>query len=482
MDKTFLGHLSISQEMTHAFARLSGDSNPLHVDPIAARRYAFGTTVVHGVCGTIAALDLLLSKTVTGNAALTNLKVQYNNPVRHGDTIDVFHSNNDNNHRLELVNNGKRAQLINVEITPQHASATTAETTQHSFDTSAITLDHPTFAQAAAARGDIALGLDSSLARQLFPSASSQLPASQIAALLGTTVIVGMKCPGMNSVFGGLKLSFTSTDQPLPCSLDYQTTSSDDRFNRLVISVNSPVCDGEIEAFYRASPVEQPPFKNIKPLLKGSEFAGQRALVIGGSRGLGEVTAKILAAGGASTAITYASGKADAERIAHEISNLGGHCHAHQYNVLNPDKDIFNCFGSEPVSHIYYLASPVIEKGDQSLWNPSLFDTFCRFYITGLSELLTAFATDSNTRKSPLSLFVPSTIFLDEPVKGFAEYCAAKSATETFVQHTCLTHPHWKHHAPRLPRLQTDQTSGISTTDPMQTVDILFNELLKLSQ
>ena len=42
------------------------------------------------------------------------------------------------------------------------------------------------------------------------------------------------------------------------------------------------------------------------------EFANVRALVIGGSRGLGEITAKIIAAGGGDVWITYRRGKEDA--------------------------------------------------------------------------------------------------------------------------------------------------------------------------
>src|SRR3954464_10855593 len=40
-----------------AFAELSGDYNPLHTDPIAARRTQFGNCVVHGVLVLLWALN-----------------------------------------------------------------------------------------------------------------------------------------------------------------------------------------------------------------------------------------------------------------------------------------------------------------------------------------------------------------------------------------------------------------------------------------
>src|SRR5690348_7504559 len=43
----------------HAFAQASGDSNPMHVDEVAARRTIAGGPVVHGVHGVLWAIDAL---------------------------------------------------------------------------------------------------------------------------------------------------------------------------------------------------------------------------------------------------------------------------------------------------------------------------------------------------------------------------------------------------------------------------------------
>ena len=40
-----------------AFAKLSGDYNPLHLDPVLARRLIFGHQVVHGVHALLWSLD-----------------------------------------------------------------------------------------------------------------------------------------------------------------------------------------------------------------------------------------------------------------------------------------------------------------------------------------------------------------------------------------------------------------------------------------
>ncbi len=84
-----LGSFSIAPPESRDFARASGDFNPLHLDPVAARRTRFGQTLIHGVCGTVKALDLLLQK-IGKNVILLSIKVKYSKPVNQDQELIVF--------------------------------------------------------------------------------------------------------------------------------------------------------------------------------------------------------------------------------------------------------------------------------------------------------------------------------------------------------------------------------------------------------
>ena len=58
-----------------AFAALAGDFNPLHVDPLAARRLIFGEVVVHGVHAVLWALDVASARNLLADIPVIDLLV-----------------------------------------------------------------------------------------------------------------------------------------------------------------------------------------------------------------------------------------------------------------------------------------------------------------------------------------------------------------------------------------------------------------------
>ena len=128
------------------------------------------------------------------------------------------------------------------------------------------------------------------------------------------------------------------------------------------------------------------------------------------------------------------------------------------------------------VTHIYYLASPTISKSDSKLWDHQLFKRYCDFYIDGLATLLQQVMRHRDDSRE-LQVFIPSSVFLEQNIKGFDEYIAAKSAAEAYAQCFERNNRHCKVVAPRLPRLYTDQTSNVKNTDEQQTLTVIIDQL-----
>ena len=480
MSADTLGQFEIDQNFTFRVAQLSGDFNPLHLDPVRARRYLFGATVIHGVCGTLKALDMWLEK-LQKPISMESIQAVYSRPIRHGDKVRVFlHESTRNELRLELNCSGNRSQNIKFKLAASVCDE--PELNDNIINLEAQKPEPPDFQfdDLSGKTGSVPLLWDASILLDLFPSVKRYLPGYQVSLLLGTTNIVGMHCPGLNSVFGSFKLSFLQASSHFEQSLCYEVSSSDARFSRVLIAVNHARAKGEIETFFRPKPVVQADFLPIKTLLEPDQFKGQSALVVGGSRGLGEVAAKLIAAGGGQVILSYSKGKDEAQRIVSDICAGGGRCEAICYDVASGGDEQLRCLSSEDITHIYYFASPLIENGSALFWDKLLFDKYCGFYLGGLATLLEHFVKQSEYRKTGIRVFAPSTIFIEESPGGFSEYIAAKAAMEVLVKKFEQKYRSWHMFTPRLPRLLTDQTASVVRDDPLVAAEVVLASLVEM--
>jgi acyl dehydratase/NAD(P)-dependent dehydrogenase (short-subunit alcohol dehydrogenase family) len=471
-----LGSFSVTPSESRDFARISGDFNPLHLDNVAARRTRFGQTLIHGVCGTIKALDLLLQQK-SAYIALVEIKVRYSKPVSQNQELIVFGESMGARTKLELFSEGIRCQIIELEFAQTSAEVHQDEPVCTANPDAAGSCVELAIEACTGLSGAVELLWDNDIMHTLFPSAALYLPKQQLATLLASTQIVGMRCPGLHSIFAQLDMRFcTATGSHNTSQLEYTALSVDERIDRVELGVSNAFAKGTIEAFFRPPPTRQADFRQIADRVSSHEFSKQNALVVGASRGLGEVITKVLAAGGANVMMTYAAGREDAARVAAEVGKDGAAPGVCSYNVLEDSLCAEMAEFCSSVTHIYYLASPLIAKGDSNKWNHSLFSRYCAFYIEGLANLLQHVGA-RGPRNRKLHLFIPSSVFLDTSIKGFEEYIAAKAAAEAYVRSFEKAHRNWQVVAPRLPRLHTDQTSGIKDTNEQNTLDVMIQQL-----
>jgi 3-hydroxybutyryl-CoA dehydratase len=79
----------VTQEMIDAYARASGDFNPIHVDPEYSRTGPFGRTIAHGMM-TLAFVAQVLNEWSDGCFDTSGeIDIAFIGPVFTGDTVEV---------------------------------------------------------------------------------------------------------------------------------------------------------------------------------------------------------------------------------------------------------------------------------------------------------------------------------------------------------------------------------------------------------
>ena len=79
--------MNVTDEHIEAFARLSGDRNPVHFDDAFARRIGFESHIAHGAV-TASLLSAVLGMDLPGpGSVFLEQRVRFLRPVRPGDTI-----------------------------------------------------------------------------------------------------------------------------------------------------------------------------------------------------------------------------------------------------------------------------------------------------------------------------------------------------------------------------------------------------------
>jgi NAD(P)-dependent dehydrogenase (short-subunit alcohol dehydrogenase family)/acyl dehydratase len=456
-----LGTHLITDEEQAAFARLSGDFNPIHVNPLIARRSMFGRTITHGLHLVLRALEWNASQQ-PGFKSLSQLNARFFMATHPAESISVqsdTRSSGDNCYDVTLTIFNERARLAarcqarwtQQTIEPHPLPTTVASRDCHRLSDGEI----------AAAEGELPLFLDPGEAAALFPALTRLLRPNQFGDLLATTRIIGMSVPGRDSIFASANLTFSSSQASYD-RLSYRTESFAPDRRYCTISAKSPGISGRLEAFVRPSQVDQPRYSDIRALIPTGVFNGHHALVIGGTRGLGEVCAKLLAAGGAQVTLTYHRGVEDADRVAQELSLEGAQVSVIQVDATDAGLPEIRQRLSEGIrfTGLYYFATPAIFT-EAATFDYGSFVGFADVYVGGVARafsLLAGLHNDAALRR----VFIPSSIAVETRPPDMTGYAMAKAAMEYLVGDWASKHPTIRFLAPRLPRLATDQTATLA--------------------
>jgi len=462
-----------SLEEQKAFAALSGDWNPLHVDPDYARRCLHGRIAVHGIHAVLWALDAWLAENRKA-VGIRSIKADFLRPIGLETPVTCVITVKAERHLIMTVeSDGTEAVRVDVEWQDQEPSPATLVPIKSPAAAAPKNLD-PTEMERRA--GSLELFYDRKAAASLFPHLAGLLSPRDAAILMATSRLVGMDCPGLHSMFSELFLTSSPSTVSGSAGLNYQVLSLDRRFGLVTIQVNAPGISGDVKAFIRPKPQEQADYAAVKRAVMPQEFAGQRALIVGGSRGLGELTAKIVAAGGGEVRITYCQGQVDAGRVVEDIRSGGGVAESSRLDVLDKSGQTLDGLAAWRPNHLYYFATPYIFSGRRGCFSPALFDQFSRYYVTGFARVMEAL------KGGLRGAFYPSSTALDDRPPDMSEYVAAKTAGESLCATFEKTRPGTVILCPRLPRLATDQTMSLVPVQNLDPLPVLFGVLRSFRQ
>lgn len=442
----------------------------MHVDPVAARRLVAGRLVVHGIHTLLRGLECLPAERWPSSP---RLECEFLNPVCVGDTIDYSVLDGDGGGTLILgdvagltstrvslsasagFGPGAAVGCDQLEALPAHLAEPLAREPSH-WPGTRQSLQLPTASYASD-----------------FPVTCAAIGERRVAALATLSAYVGMVCPGLHSIFSSLAFDLGNDGE----TLRFEVRRYDPRFRIFVVAFDGCL-RGELRAFLRPPPQNQPTSAELASTVAASSFAGSRAWVIGGSRGLGELCAKLLGAGGAQVTLTYASGEADAQRVATDINGGGrGQAQVRKFDVSADNPDIWMADLPSP-DLVLYFATPRIFRKRTATFSASVMQEFIDFYVVRFEALCRAL--QQKAQGAPVRVLYPSTVFIDERPRGMTEYAMAKAAAELLIKDLGQGLAPVRVLTRRLPRLATDQTTSVFASTGLSNVDTLLPVLLDL--
>lgn len=446
-----------------AYAAASGDYNPIHVDPVHARRLVFGV-VVHGVHAALWALDAFCAAT---GAVPARVRASFLRPIALDEEVAVDWLAEAEGWRINLLQN--EAVTASLGIACRTGGMLGGERTVDELPPRREPM-RPAFEAIATLSGvAIAAGDDDRL-RAMFPALCAHIGTLRVAAFNALSRVVGMECPGMNSLFVGFDVEIV--EGPVAGhGIAWSVESARSRAAPVRMRVQGAGLRGDLTFMVRPEPVVQPPFADIARHVTPGEFRDVRGLVVGGSRGLGEVAAKILAAGGADVRITHRSGQAEASAVCADITAGGGRCSSTALDVLAPGAP--DLHGWQPDA-VLYFATPPIKANPGATFDARQYEGYLQFYVQGLLKVLGA------VDLARVRVFHPSTVYVTQAQKGFSEYAAAKSAAEALCEAINRVHAREVVQTVRLPRMLTDQTNAIGAARAASPLDVLLPALRQL--
>ncbi|MCY3006265.1 MAG: SDR family NAD(P)-dependent oxidoreductase [Planctomycetota bacterium] len=460
------GHMIVTQQQVLDFARWTGDCNPIHVDPVAAKESVFGGTICHGMLVLIESLRSRGHDQRDFANPVRCIDVQFRAEVRPDKTYTtVFETSSDR--WIGRVSNDQSLQMDVVASWGMKNNANSfdwMQSAKHSASRSGID-DQPTLWTPDHFRtGAVSFGLHRFGEHQLSENSSFSLIQEQVLGLC--SYVVGMKVPGLASLFTKLSVEFLG-DPPATLELLYRLTliNYDENFRILEMQLDVatpdmiPVASCQIQCYVRFANqlTSTSCYARMLTKIPQDQPVEKIALICGASRGLGAEIAIGIAAANYRVMLVSRNKSSTTDAICRDIESLGGIADVVLGNIGDPafcdhlaksfrdnrqNLDLLVLNACEPPIHGAIRASDVENSLGYLNRNIRLF----------LSPLHSFLPLVSDAKGSIVGI---SSSFVEETPSGFSDYVSVKNALETSLSVASKEHPGIRFLIARPPKLQT---------------------------
>ena len=455
-----------------AFARVSGDVNPLHTSPSYARRTPWGEPVVFGVLGALRCLGLAPARP---DAELASLRVEFRGPMfvdtEYG--MQVIDAGADTLNACLL--DGRRTLLTLAARYRRRRAAPPPPSTPF-WDRPAEAVDR--------AADELWPGL--TVAGVVAPDPTDLaafvrdhdldargVPAWHVAAIMAQSYIVGMELPGRRALFRSLSLELYP-DAPPAAAVQFTACVEqlDPRFSLATVTVElralgregteaPPLARARLSAHVRAVMPGPDPTSMALALPWSNRLAGRVALVVGASRGLGAAITQALLSQGCTVLGNFRESETEMQALAVALEALPGRLVPCRGDAASPSfcaslrrriatehgrLDVLVCNASPPLRHLWF--------------EPATIDRVHAFVQESLALVSVPLSHVLElVEEQRGQVIIISSAFVTDPPRGFTHYVAAKGAIEALTRAVAAETNRVGFAIYRPPRLLTDLTN-----------------------
>lgn len=423
------------------FYKLSMDNNPIHLKSNYAKFFFDNKKVVYGVLIILETLSFLQKKEIEN---IKIAKFEFFNPIYVGDTAEVnIYRQKD----LRIIIKVKN--IICSQITLSLKKVPLKYLYNNIYYGNNLKL-----------KKNIIIKIKN-LKKNLYKY--SKIDKGIINDLFIISYFVGGVFPGHGSIISSIEFYKVKNYEKSKKkeNFDFYLKYKNKNFNFYIINFIG-------ENFYKILIHKLKVSKKIKKtdfekLIKKNEFKNTKNLVIGGTRGLGLITTKILLAGNGQVYTTYRKDKKNLEK---DLENF-------KYNKKNFIKlnilsnNNYKELNKTDAKNIFYFPTPKIFIKKNNQYDDQNFNNFNKYYIKEFYKLCEYY----ENKKKNVKIFYPSsTSVLNRPL-SMTEYSMSKMSSEILIQDINRSFEYVDIFSCRLPRMDTDQTvnaTGIKSINPLK--------------